>query len=211
MIRISLPFIFRLANELEPLASLPEQQTTYGDIWVRLNVAENAVNSLVEGSLYSPYLRTSYLSAQELLNALRFQTSKPFDMSRSIEPYETWAIRNSYAQYKIALLAELGALSSYFVTQKGGFDTVSLLAFGENLFPTDLGTKVPEAIFDAKEAGKCLAYEVPTACGFHVFRITESVLRKYYSHVTGGAAVQRSGVIVAIPILAGLHHKYVRM
>ena len=77
---------------------------------------------------------------------------------------------------------------------------ISLLAFGENLFPSDLASKVPEAIFDAKEAGKCLAYEVPTACGFHVFRVAESVLRKYYSHVTGGTAapkVRSLGVYVA--------------
>ena len=206
MIRISLPFIFKLANDIEPLASLPEQQTTYGEIWVRLAIAEQTIRNLVEGSLYSPYLRTSYAAAQELLNILRSQISKSFEQTRTIEPYETWAIRNSYSQYKIALLAELGALSSYFVTQKGGFDTVSLLAFGENLFPTDLGTKVPEAIFDAKEAGKCLAYEASTACGFHVFRITESVLRKYYSHVTGGAAapkVRSLGVYVTALKKAG--------
>ena len=78
--------------------------------------------------------------------------------------------------------------NSYFVTQKGGFDTVSLLAYGENLFPTDLGSKVPEAIVDAREAGKCLAFEISTACGFHAFRATESVLRRYHAHVTGGAA-----------------------
>ena len=67
------------------------------------------------------------------------------------------------------------------------------------MFPADLVTKVSEAVFDAKEAGKCLAYEVPTACGFHVFRVTESVLRKYYAHVTGGAAppkVRSLGVYV---------------
>jgi hypothetical protein len=45
---------------------------------------------------------------------------------------------------------------------------------------------VPEALTDAREAAKALAYEVPTACGFHTFRVTESVLRKYYGHVTGG-------------------------
>ena len=78
MIRISLPFIFRLANEIEPLASLPETQTTYGEIWVRLAIAEAAVNALVTGSLYSPYLRTSYAAAQELLAALRISNIKDF-------------------------------------------------------------------------------------------------------------------------------------
>src|SRR5665213_3060576 len=44
-----------------------------------------------------------------------------------------------------------------------------------------------------------LAYEIPTACGFHIFRATESVLRKYYSHSTGGSPppkVRNIGVYV---------------
>lgn len=42
-------------------------------------------------------------------------------------------------------------------------------------------------MFDVAEAGKCLCYEVGTACGFHLFRATEAVLRRYYTHVTGGS------------------------
>lgn len=64
----------------------------------------------------------------------------------------------------------------------------SLLMSGESIFPNDLGSKVPEALVDAREAAKALAYEVPTACGFHTFRVTESVLRRYYAQVTGGRA-----------------------
>ncbi|MEC5325889.1 hypothetical protein [Aurantimonas sp. A3-2-R12] len=56
------------------------------------------------------------------------------------------------------------------------------------MFPVDLGVKVPESIFDAREAGKCLAYENSTAAGFHVFRVLESVLRRYYVQETEGKA-----------------------
>jgi hypothetical protein len=47
---------------------------------------------------------------------------------------------------------------------------------------------VPEAMFDAREAMKSLAYELPTATGFHTFRALEAVLRRYHAHVTGGQA-----------------------
>jgi len=43
-------------------------------------------------------------------------------------------------------------------------------------------------MFDIREAGKSLAFELPTAAGFHLFRATESVLRKYYVHETGSTA-----------------------
>ena len=65
-------------------------------------------------------------------------------------------------------------------------DTSSLLAFGENLFPPELSSKVPEGLPDVREAGKCLAYDLPTSAEFHIFRAVESVLRKYHAHVTGG-------------------------
>lgn len=35
------------------------------------------------------------------------------------------------------------------------------------------------------EVGKCLAFEVPTACGFHTYRVVEAVLRRYWDEVTG--------------------------
>lgn len=46
--------------------------------------------------------------------------------------------------------------------------------------------KVPDSAVDAQEAGKALAFELATACGFHTFRVVESVLRKYYETVSGG-------------------------
>jgi hypothetical protein len=84
------------------------------------------------------------------------------------------------------MLAEIGVLPSLFVTQKRGFHIITLLDQGEKLFPDDLHQKAPEAIFDIKQAAMSLAYELATAAGFHAFRATESVLRRYYTHVSGG-------------------------
>ena len=104
----------------------------------------------------------------------------------NFDSLELIMIKNKYREYRVALLSELESLATFFVTQKGGYDTTILLEWGESLFSEELGTKAPEAIFDAKEAAKCLAFEVSTAAGFHLFRVTECVLRRYYSHVTGG-------------------------
>jgi hypothetical protein len=187
MLRTSLPFVYDLAIKMEPLSSLPEVATPARDIIFKVYAAGTAVDSLVDSSLFTPYLRVSRALAIELQTILRRHLQE-YDAERDLQPYELFLIRNAYNQYKIALLAELGSLNTYFVTQKGGYDMVSLLMYGENLFPSDLATKVPEALVDVKEATKCLAFEIPTACGFHAFRATESVLRRYHPHVTGGAA-----------------------
>ncbi len=33
---------------------------------------------------------------------------------------------------------------------------------------------------DIKEAGRCLAFDLPTACGFHIFRALETVILMYF-------------------------------
>jgi len=106
----------------------------------------------------------------------------------------------TYSNYKIALLAEIDSFYSYFVTQKRGYDTFSLLQQADVLFPDELRSKVPEAIFDIQEAGRALAFERFTAAGFHIFRAVESVVRRYWAHVSGGKAppkVRSLGVYIA--------------
>ena len=182
MTPISLPYLYRLGVELEPLANLPQEDTKLGDIFFSLFRAEQVLIN-VHSDLYGPYLRASAPVAEELLTFINRQTQKSMD--DAVNRYEMLEIKRGFEQYKAVLLAELQSLSSYFVNRKGGFDTFSLLNAGETLFPKDLSAKVPEALFDAQQAAKCLAFEVPTACGFHVFRATESVLRRYYAEVAG--------------------------
>ena len=70
--------------------------------------------------------------------------------------------------------------------KKRGYDVEELVSQGEGLFPDDLPNKVPEAVSDIQQATKCLAFELPTACGFHR-RLLKSVIRRYFDAVTGGA------------------------
>lgn len=76
---------------------------------------------------------------------------------------------------------------AYLVVKKRGYDTADLIARAEVLFPADLVRKVPEALEDVRQAGKCMAFELGTAAGFHTMRATELVLRHYYDAVMNGA------------------------
>ena len=66
------------------------------------------------------------------------------------------------------------------MTPKGGYDVDILTLAPKNAFPPNLLQKVPEAKYDITECAKALAFELPTACGFHLMRIFEAVLKKYY-------------------------------
>jgi hypothetical protein len=186
MIRISLPYVFNLFETLEPLSKL-NPKSTLGDEVFTLWGAQATLETLLIGSVFSANLRSSRKLASDLVELLKRESSTEKDWAKELG-YAAAYVGQLYGQFKTALTAEIGTFPAYFVSQKGSFDTLTLLDEPWRLFPTDLWVKVPEARFDVVEAGKALCYELATACGVHTFRAVESVLRRYYAEVTGGRA-----------------------
>jgi len=108
------------------------------------------------------------------------------DGERKITQYDANDLNRQFNLFKTVLLAELETLNANFVTQKRGYDTATLIEAAENIFPPELPHRVPEAVFDLREAGKCIAFELPTAAGFHLHRANEAILHRYYDAVTDG-------------------------
>jgi hypothetical protein len=96
-------------------------------------------------------------------------------------------IDTDLTKFTNVLEAELPLLPLYLVSKKGGHDAEDLIGRGEVFFPPELATKVPAALADIKEGARCIAFELPTAAGYHFHRANEAVLRAYYDAVTGGA------------------------
>jgi len=190
MIRISLPYIWSLCDVLDVLSRLDHtKDADKFDFALELFRPQYALEALLQGSVFAPTLRSSRPLAAELLRLMHeFTNADVGKLTGNVLRNEIWAIRDAYGQFKTAFLAELGTFPAYFVTQKGDRDTLTLLDQPLRMFPDDLAAKVPEAKYDIAEAGKALCFEVATACGYHVFRATEAVLRRYYSHVTNGRA-----------------------
>ena len=190
VVKISLPYIYKLATDLEPISRI-KAGDKLNDVFFTLITGQYAINTLLNGSVFAPALRNSRQSADALLGEIKHLTEGGDNLNRELNQFEIFGITNHFEQFKIALLAEFGVFPSYFVTQKGGFDTLTLLEWGQLVFPNDLHDKVPEATFDVQQTAKALAYELPTSAGFHTFRATESVLRRYYSHVTNGNPIPK--------------------
>jgi hypothetical protein len=187
VIKISLPFVYDLANELEPITAIKAGENMLSH-FVTLWRAKFMIETLLMNSVFASTLRVCREGGNGFVTTLNSFINKGTEDSDAVfAVYDTLLLSNQFAQFKSALLAELGVVPSYFVNQKGGFDTLTLLEWGHLLFPNDLQSKVPEAIFDTQEATKALAFELPTSAGFHVFRATESVLRRYYAHTTNGS------------------------
>lgn len=70
----------------------------------------------------------------------------------------------------------------YLVAKKGIFDTADLIDRAELMFTDEkLRALLPDqARDDFRQGGRCLAFEAPTAAGFHVLRAVEAVVKRYH-------------------------------
>jgi hypothetical protein len=78
------------------------------------------------------------------------------------------------------LKAEAKTLNAYVLNEKK-FDVLKLVADPASFLASETFEKLPRiAQLDIREAGKCIAFELPTAGAFHLLRAVEDSLRAYY-------------------------------
>jgi hypothetical protein len=152
--------------------------------WYLMFSAKNQLGSLFYQSVYTSHLRVSRQKASELETALNEVSGDGNDMTRLITEFEAWSVKNARDQFRTVLMSELSTLPAFLVSTKESYDLNTLIDDGLRLFPPTLIGKVPEARHDVIEAGRALAFELSTACGFHTFRVIESVLKRYWDEVS---------------------------
>lgn len=104
---------------------------------------------------------------------------------------EARELQHTSTQLRDTFMAETKGIFVYTVTDKR-LDLRKLLYGANDLFAPNVFDVCPEvARFDFEEAGKCIAFERPTAAAFHMLRGTEAVLRAYYRRYVRAA---RSGL-----------------
>lgn len=185
---VNLPWLLTAVTAIDKLDGFPAGKTDF-DSYFRLVNARNLLQLLYGQSIFAQHLRISHQKANELVAVLDSLINKgSFDSPSSweieISEFESWEIRHHKDEFRKIFEAEIGAIPLFLVKPKGGFDLSALLFSGHKLFPDEMIPKVPDSERDAQEAAKALAFELGTACGFHVFRVTETVLKRYWDIVT---------------------------
>lgn len=88
--------------------------------------------------------------------------------------------------FELLFERESRRVTVFAVTRKGIYDMEALIESAEKRFPDNLIKVMPElTVNDMREAGRCLAFNTPTACAFHVCRGTEALMITYYEALTG--------------------------
>lgn len=113
------------------------------------------------------------------LQEVREHLSKT-DPAHLLTSQEAEELSTTMTDLRRTLEAELQGNIAYVITDKR-IDVQKLLSGVGSLMSPGVFDSLPEvAKHDFSEAGKCIAFERPTAAAFHVLRGTESVLRHYY-------------------------------
>jgi hypothetical protein len=116
--------------------------------------------------------------ATEHLNQVHENLKKYAD-GAAIEESDRKLLREGINTVRTTLDVEIKGLGAYVTTPKR-LDINKLLNDVGTLFAPGVFDSLPQiAIYDFQEAGKCIAFERPTAAAFHCLRGTEDVLRFY--------------------------------
>jgi hypothetical protein len=182
MKRINVGFFYNLGNVIRQLIHLAEHES-YFNTMVAITVAEPELKAIVEGSPIA--LKTCLPEAKELLEW--------FDKLRAIknrnpDASEVFKTRLFARQFETTLRTELRDLEVYFVSPVGIYSTTALLTNAVAMFGDDAALLPKETAIEFNEAGKCLAFSLYTAAGFHLLRAVESAVRIYYDVLSKGAA-----------------------
>ena len=184
MIRISVPFFYGLGASVRQISGL-RADMVLSDVWGNLFTAQNELQSLFGAEWFLPAVRNTLGPGQKLLGAIQAITQQN-DFAKKLDYLEVYNVTAALTEFETVLRNELALADVYFVTRKAGYDTSVLIANAEVNFAKELPLKVPKAIPDIREAGKCLAFEMSTAAGFHVLRAAEAVVREYWNAVSKG-------------------------
>lgn len=102
------------------------------------------------------------------------------DKNAVLSPEQARQLNDIVSKLRDTLEADLLLCEAFVVTSKR-YDTNKLLDdIGALMSPNVFSHLTPITQYDLIEAGKCIAFERPTAAAFHFLRATEAELRHFY-------------------------------
>lgn len=189
MLRISVPYVWNLTETLGALSTI-KQGDQLGTHLFPIFQAENLLSQFIHQSLWRNSLRVCLQPGIELEQSIKGlyldDKGEPAKIDAEIVSWKLVAMQQKLAAFRTVLEAEFMTAATYLVVPRRGYDIATLIDSAEDIFPPELMQKVPSVLFDLREAGKCIAFDLGTAAGFHLLRALETVIKAYWSVVMEG-------------------------
>jgi hypothetical protein len=101
--------------------------------------------------------------------------------TREVFQWDLWAVRPALQNFEAVFRADMQIAATYWVPQRGAYGTRDLVDHFERSFLPELVPAIGmQALMEYRNAGRCFAFGLWTAAGYHSCRAVEAVLRPYY-------------------------------
>jgi hypothetical protein len=179
-----------LLGTLDRLYQIREGQKKEDFIFLVLG-AVSRLKNLIDWPYNAELMPESVKAASALIETLMtFRKGE----NQQVSSWNESAIIGSYRTFQTHLKAELNDLPVFLIENTRAYTPKILIEQSHKVWSKDAAQmleSLPTAQTDIAEAAKCLAFDRPTATGFHALRAVEEVTRCYYSMITGRSYVER--------------------
>lgn len=152
-----------------------------GLLWVELNRMLSGVPVQFESSG-----RTISAFVKMLDGLKETYEAAPGEVWKPLPDAQRRLLTDLITQLEVQLMNELDALPIWFVTKRRAYAIETLINNAETVFDLSVVPLLSSrTTYDIRQAGRALAFEVPTSAGFHAVRATEAVARGYHEVVVG--------------------------
>lgn len=194
MQRVNEFVFYELAIKVHAMTELSYDSLKYSDCFMQLWSARQSVDEIYN---QRPLNFTTPV-ALRLYNALTAVVPSSWDeavakypqpgqVEAPIPPWHISEIREAAKEFETVLKTECHSMDTYYVSKKGAYSTKDLVENAHHQIPEPSRSSLPQqAKDDFDQAGKCIAFDVPTAAAFHLLRGTECVIRQYYEMIVPG-------------------------
>jgi len=173
--------VYLVGAHLGPLYNFIQlPKITLGQILKFAVNAQNILGKFLNDTIV-PF-RGSKDKAKELLALLNnlLTEDRLSNANKPLDQREVVQIMALVREFETIFEIECNHLDVYFINQKRAWDMSILTNEAENVLGKVKAMLEGSALDDWRQAGRCLAFDVPTASGFHMFRVIESVVLKYF-------------------------------
>jgi hypothetical protein len=187
---INLAWFFKLANALRPLTVGGFDSENYleilGAIRPYLGVLRDKSSFPLSIDASRPFVWGIEQDIEAIFQAETSDQLSEFEARR-------FSIQDNAFRLAMILDSDLGHQPAFHVFPKRAYDVNILISDATLVFsPLVRDGLNEEERFNLNEAGRCLAFEVSTAAGFHIFRALDSILQRYVRIVRGSLPKNRN-------------------
>jgi hypothetical protein len=183
MFRVNVYEVYRIGAAIHPLGSIAVGELIDNQITALFD-AISACDDILNSRAFT--FRVARSAVEELQNLLT-KLIEYTDPERKFNHAGMQSrLRAAVQRLETVLADEFAIQDIYSVSQKAAYKIETLIDKGENVIPETLRPYLPDqALSDLRQAGKCLAFEIPTSVGFHVLRAAEATIKRYYEILAG--------------------------